>query len=167
MVNSKMMLNLFSYLKGFTPFGDSYLTGFTLLEILLAIGIISFLLVAIIPLGLDFYKNQELDTQTQFLIQTLRRAQLKAMSSELDSPFGIRINNQNYVLFKGNSYLTRDTPYDEIFDLPQIIKSSGLSEVVFSKFEGKSNATGNIILSIDNKSRIININYFGTVSLIP
>jgi len=150
MVNSKMMLNLFSYLKGFTPFGDSYLTGFTLLEILLVIGIISSLLVAIIPLGLDFYKNQELDTQTQFLIQTLRRAQSKAMSIELDSPFGVQIN----------------TPYDEVFDLPQIIKSSGLSEVVFSKFEGKPSVTGNITLSSDNKSKTISINYFGTVSLI-
>jgi len=161
------MLNLFSCLKSFTLLEDSSPKAFTLLEILLVIGIISALLVAIIPMGLDFYKNQELSTQIQFLIQTLRRAQSKAMSIELDSPFGVRVNTQNYVLFKGTSYLTRDTPYDEVFDLPQIINSSGLSEVVFSKLEGKPNVTGNITLSSNNKSRTININDFGTVSLIP
>jgi prepilin-type N-terminal cleavage/methylation domain-containing protein len=139
--------------------------GFTLLEILLVIGIISILLILVVPISLDFYKNQEIETQTQFLIQTLRRAQLEAVSGELDSPFGVSISSQNYTLFKGNSYMGRDTRYDEIFDLPEIIQPSGISEVVFSKLEGKPSVTGNIILSNNSNTKIININLLGRINL--
>jgi hypothetical protein len=114
---------------------------------------------------LDFYKNQEIETQTQFLIQTLRRAQLEAMSGELDSFFGVSISSQNYTLFKVDSSMGRDTKYDEIFDLPEIIQPSGISEVVFSKFEGKPSVTGNIILSNNSNTKIININLMGRINL--
>ncbi len=204
--------------------------GFTLLEILLVIGIISILLVFIAPLSLDFYKSQQLETQAQSVIQTLRRAQSKAMAVELDSSFGVYITDQNYTLFKGNSYITRDVQYDEIFDFPEIINVGGLNEIVFLKSdglpkeipaycegictpceqftnrntclqqdgcswsrilrrcqgnctscnsyqnqpgcEGQSGCTwqpeirgGNIILSADNETRMININEIGRVNL--
>jgi len=141
--------------------------GFTLLEILLVIGIISILLVFTVPIGLDFYKSQQLETQTQSIIQALRRAQLKAMAVELDSSFGVYFGVSNYTLFKGNSYLdlSRDVRYDEIFDLPEIIDLSGLSEVVFSKFEGKPNITGSIVLSSDSDIKTININQVGRINL--
>jgi prepilin-type N-terminal cleavage/methylation domain-containing protein len=110
--------------------------GFTLLEILLVIGIISILLVFIVPLSLDFYKSQQFEIQTQSVIQTLRRAQSKAMAMEQDTSFGLHITDQNYTLFKGNSYATRDTQYDEIFDFSEIINIGGLNEIVFLKSEG-------------------------------
>lgn len=138
--------------------------GFTLLEILLVIGIISILLVFIVPVSLDFYKSQQLETQTQSVIQTLRRAQSKAMSVELDSSFGVYIGVSNYTLFKGNSYLSRDAQYDEIFDLPELINLTGLSEVVFSKFEGKPNVIGNVILTSNSDTRTININQVGRIN---
>lgn len=141
-----------------------FIKGFTLLEILLVIGIISILLVFIVPVSLDFYKSQQLEIQTQSLVQTLRRAQSKAMAIELDSSFGVFISNQNYILFKGNSYLTRDAQYDETFDLPEIIEPSGLSEVVFLKFEGKPNVTGNVILTSNSDTRTININEIGRIN---
>jgi len=161
------VFNLPTFFKGFThqDFAEQDLDGFTLLEILLVIGIISILLILIIPVSLDFYRNQELETQTQFLIQTLRRAQLKAMSVEFDSSYGVYISNQNYILFKGNSYLTRDARYDEVFNVPGIISMSGISEVVFSKLEGKPSTTGNIILSINSGAETISINGIGRINL--
>ena len=139
--------------------------GFTILEILLVIAIIATLLAFIFPLGLDFYKSQQLETQSQVLIQTLRRAQLKAISIDLDSPFGVYLTEDSFTLFKGNSYLTRDSQYDEVFDLPEIINVSGLSEIIFSKFEGKPNVMGNIILSSNSEDEIININEMGRINL--
>jgi prepilin-type N-terminal cleavage/methylation domain-containing protein len=206
--------------------------GFTLLEILLVIGIISILLVFIVPISLDFYKSQQLETQTQSVIQTLRRAQSKATVVELDSSFGVYFGTSNYTLFKGSSYFDsgRDSQYDEIFDFPEIINIGGLDEIVFLKSEGvpkgspaycegictpcgqftnrnscrqqdgcswsgtlrrcQGNCTfcnsyqdqpgcedqsgctwqqeilgGNILLSVDNKTRTININEIGRVNL--
>ena len=140
--------------------------GFTLLEILLVIGIISILLVFTVPVSLDFYKSQQLETQTQSIIQTLRRAQSKAMSIELDSSFGVYFGVSNYTLFKGSSYSGpgRDLQYDEIFDFPGLINLTGLSEIVFSKFEGKPNVTGNVILTINSDTRTININEMGRIN---
>ena len=209
------------------------MSGFTLIEILITVSLISILGFFLFSIGLNFYKSQQLETQAQEILQTLRRAQSKATSVELDSSFGVYLTNDNYTLFKGSSYLTRDPQYDEIFDLPEIIKVSGLSEIVFLKSEGvpdgvpaycegictpcsNLNSTqcpqqqgcrwrrgrcrdnpgctscdildqircgssidepqygcawqpeirgGNIILSIDNKTRIININEIGRVNL--
>ena len=161
------MLSLFISQKGLTRqnFVEEKLGGFTLLEILLALGIISILLAMIVPVSLDFYKSQELETQTQFLIQTLREAQSKSMSVELDSPFGVYVGNQSFILFKGNSYAGRDVQYDEIFDFPKIISLSGISEIVFSKSEGKPNIIGNIILSSNSNVETININEMGRINL--
>jgi type II secretory pathway pseudopilin PulG len=147
------VLALFIFQKGFTPTpikrkallkcrqrrpALDMMWGFTLLEILLVIGIISILLVFIVPISLDFYKSQQLETQTQSVIQTLRRAQSKATVVELDSSFGVYFGVSNYTLFKGSSYFDsgRDSQYDEIFDLPEIINVGGLNEIVFLKSEG-------------------------------
>jgi Tfp pilus assembly protein FimT len=143
--------------------------GFTLLEISLVIAIVIILMGFIVPLGFDFYKREQLGNQAQQILQTLRRAQLKSIAVELDSSFGVYFDNNNkkYILFKGNFYseVGRDTKYDEIFDLPQVITISGPSEVVFSKFEGEPNVTGDVVLSSNNDSRTININKMGRISL--
>jgi len=111
--------------------------SFTLVEILLVIGIFAILISFLVPIGLNFYTSQQLETISQEMVQTLRRAQLKAMAVELDSSFGVYLTAGKYILFKGDSYLTRDSLYDEVFNLPGIINISGLSEVVFLKPEGK------------------------------
>ena len=141
--------------------------GLTLIEILLVILIIIFLAALIFPLGLDFYKNQQLQAHSQQILQTLRRAQSKAMASETDSSFGVYLTNGNYVLFKGDSYIARDSSYDEVFDLPMIITvQDPPKEVVFSKFEGKTSSIGNIVLNSNDESRTIGVNKFGTISLL-
>lgn len=110
--------------------------GFTLIEILLVVGILMILAILTLPITFDFYRSQQLNTHAQELTQTLRRAQLKAMSVESGSSFGVYLTDDNYTLFKGPSFASRDVQYDEVFDLPRIIAVSGIKEVVFSKFEG-------------------------------
>ena len=117
-------------------FSKKNLGGFTLIEILIVIFLIFILASFVVSVGLNFYKSQQLESQSQTILQTLRRAQSKAMSVEMDSSFGVYFANDHYILFKGNSYLTRDTQYDEVFDSPEIINVSGLNEIVFLKFEG-------------------------------
>jgi len=139
--------------------------GFTLIEILVVISLISIFAFFFVSVGLNFYKSQQLESQSQTILQTLRRAQLKAMSVELDSSFGVYLTNDSYVLFKGSSYVARDPQYDEVFELPKIINVSGISEIVFSKFEGKPSVIGNIILATNSQQKIININEIGRINL--
>jgi len=140
--------------------------GFTPIELFLVILIVLFIFALILPLSFDFYRSQQLQTHSQQILQTLRRAQLKAMAIESDSQFGVYITNDGYALLKGNSYATRDSQYDEIFDLPQIITiQNSPKEIVFSKFEGKSSLIGDITINIDGITRIININEIGRINL--
>lgn len=138
----------------------------TLLEVLMVVAIAAFLIAFAFPVGLDFYKSQQLETKAQELLQALRRAQLKAMAAELDSSFGVYLTDDYYVLFKGNSYLGRDDQYDETFDLPEIITASDSPrEIVFSKSEGRPSLVGNLILKSDSQIRVITIDKFGAVTL--
>jgi prepilin-type N-terminal cleavage/methylation domain-containing protein len=109
--------------------------GFTLIEVLISIFIVA-LLASLFTVGIDFYKRQELENQAQNLLEVLRRAQSKAISVESDSSFGVYLTSGNYTLFKGQSYSQRDSQYDEVYNLPAIIKIEGLSEIVFLKTEG-------------------------------
>lgn len=130
----------------------------------MVIGILAFLIIVSLPLAISFYKTRQLDVYEQSIVQALRRAQLKAMSVERDSSFGVYIASDKYVLFKGNSYDIRDSAFDEIFDLPDNLSISGVSEVVFSKLKGVPSNTGTITLAIDNRSGTININETGRIN---
>jgi len=140
--------------------------AFTLLETLLIIAIIVFLVALIFPLGLDFYKDQQLQSATQGILQTLRRAQLKAMAVEQGSSFSVHFDNasKTYTLFKGSSYIS-DDPYNEKFDLPSIITVSGPSNIIFSKVEGKLVTSQTIILNSGSRSQTISINEVGRINL--
>ena len=142
---------------------------FTLIEILLVLGILAILISLTLPLSLSFYKSQQLDSHTQDLIQVLRMAQLKAMTAEADSSFGIYFDEdqKKYTLFRGD-FFDPEAPDNEEFDLPQIISiNASFSEIIFSKLEGKPNVFGNIVLDSNGESQIININKLGRISLIP
>lgn len=139
--------------------------AFTLPEVLIIVVIISILISLTLPLGLDFYRSQQLETHTQGIVQTLRRAQLKAMSSEADSSFGVYLTGENYTLFQGDSYNTRSAQFDEVFYLPAVLTLTGLSEIVFSKSKGELNIAGDIILKSDSETRTININEMGRINL--
>ncbi len=138
--------------------------GLTLVELLIVIGILVLLIITSMPMAINFYKTRTMDVSLNSIVQTLRKAQLKAMSLEGDSFFGVYLTSEKWVLFKGNSYLTRDVAYDEVFDLPKNLQLSGLSEIVFSKLRGTPSDTGNIILTIDNRTETININEVGRIN---
>ena len=90
--------------------------GFTFVELVLIIGILALLIVASLPLAINFYRTRQLDVYENGIAQALRRAQLKAMSAENDSSFGVYIEQGRYVLFRGDFYLPEDS-YNEVFDL--------------------------------------------------
>jgi len=137
--------------------------GFTLVEILIVIVIVSFLLIFTLSWGMDFWKTQQIDSMAEEVIQALRRARLSSVSSGSDSSSGVYFDSGRYVLFRGTSYASRDS--EEVF-LSDASFSGDISEVVFSKLEGMPSNTGDIILTVSGKTRTININSAGRISLI-
>lgn len=140
--------------------------GFTVIEILLVIAIAVVLFALVFPLGINFYRDWQLQNTTQQILQTLRKAQGRAMASELDSSFGIYIQERSYVLFKGDSFENRENQLDEVFDLPlSIVIDSSPKEIVFSKLRGEPKGEEEIIINSDSQREIIKINEAGRINL--
>ncbi|MFQ6083751.1 MAG: Tfp pilus assembly protein FimT/FimU [Candidatus Aminicenantia bacterium] len=150
-----------SVVNPLNPFSST--KGLTLIELMMVMAILVLLIGASLPLSINFYKTRQFDVHLKGVVQTLRRAQLKSMVTENDSSFGVYLGSNQYVLFKGNSYLARDVAYDEAFELPDNLQITGLSEIVFSKLKGTPSDTGTITLTIDNQSETININEVGRI----
>ena len=78
--------------------------GITLVEVIITITIFALLIGISLPLAFNFYYEREFDVHFKNIVQALRRAQLRAMSVEGDSSFGVYFEDNKYVLFKGDSY---------------------------------------------------------------
>lgn len=140
--------------------------GFTLLEVLLSVTILTMLTGISLPILASLNNRNDLDITTQTIAMQLRRAQSYARGMSQDSAWGVRVQSGSSTLFKGASYATRDTGYDEQTTLPSTIVPSGLGETVFSKLSGTPSATGTVTLTLqtNNEVRTVTLNAKGMVA---
>lgn len=139
--------------------------GFTLIEMMLSVATIGIMAGMAIPIYQSFQMRNDLDIMTVEIAQTLRRAQVLSQAVDGDISWGVKIQNDSLVLFKGISYIARDTSFDEMFEMPLTITPSGMTEVIFTKFSGWPQTTGTTTLtSNNNETRTITINTKGMVS---
>ncbi|OGD69038.1 hypothetical protein A3I18_00695 [Candidatus Campbellbacteria bacterium RIFCSPLOWO2_02_FULL_35_11] len=138
--------------------------GFTLLEVLLSISIISIVFGFSVPIYYSFQVRNDLDVARFALIQNLHRAQSLSQMGEGDSSWGVYIASDKITLFKGSSFATRDINFDEDFSISSS-GISGLQEIIFNKFNGLPQMTGTTtITSTTNETKQIAINEKGTIS---
>ena len=139
--------------------------GFSLIEVLLSVGIISILAGLSLPVYMSFQNRNDLDIAATSLASALRRAQVYTRGGHGDSQWGVSVQSGQITLFKGSSYVSRDTSYDEINTMPTSITLSGDGEVVFTKLTGTpDSATSTTLTSINNDTRTVAINAKGMVS---
>lgn len=124
--------------------------GFTLIEVLLSIALLGLLVAFSLPVFFSFQTKNDFDIAGHTTIRTLRRAEFLAQSNERDSGWGVKIENSGITLFKGSSYVGRDTSFDEVTSFSSSrIGVTGASEIVFSKMTGVPSAVSTTTLSTD------------------
>jgi prepilin-type N-terminal cleavage/methylation domain-containing protein len=139
--------------------------GFTLIELILSVGIIALLAGLSLPVYASFQNRNDLDITTQSLASALRRAQVYARSGHGDSQWGVRVQSGAVTLFKGSTFAGRDATYDEVSSVSPTTSVSGLSEVLFAKLSGAPANTGSVTLTnTNNEARTVTINAKGMVS---
>lgn len=139
--------------------------GFTLIEVLLSVAIIGLLTGVSLPIYASFANRNDLEVTTENIVRSLRRAQSYSRGVNYDSQWGVAIQSGTIVVFKGATYATRDTAFDEATIIPNNVSTSGFSEVAFSKLYGAPSATANINLStINNDTRTVTLNAEGMVN---
>jgi prepilin-type N-terminal cleavage/methylation domain-containing protein len=138
--------------------------GFTLLEVLLTIALMSILFAFSTPIYQSLQARNSLDVATDTSVQMLRRAQILSQAVDGDASWGVRIQNDEITLFRGNDFASRTTDFDEFFKLSAAITFSGLSEIVFAKFSGEPSTTGILTFtSSTNEVRVAEINSKGVI----
>lgn len=139
-------------------------SGFTLIEVLLSIVLISLIAGFSVPFYQTFQVKNDVVIAANTVSQSLHRAQILSQSVAGDTSAGVYIGGGSIVVFRGASYGARDTNYDEVFNLPGSITPSGLQEVVFNKFTGLPQSNGTLTLSTSvGKTLNVTVNAKGMV----
>lgn len=135
-----------------------------MLEVILSIAIIAVLTGLSVPVYQGLQQRNELDVAVNNIIGSLRRAQVLSQAVDGDTTWGVKVQSGNIVFFKGVSFALRDTTYDESFDLPSNISITGVSEIVYNKFTGLPQTTGNLTLTSEaSETKTITLNVKGMV----
>lgn len=138
--------------------------GFTLIELLLTVTLLALVGGIGVPVYNSFQNRNTLDLAAAAYASSLRRAQAQAQGVVGDSAWGVRVESGSIILFKGNSFATRDTTYDEVFSIPTSISIAGQQESVFTKFTGMPQSAGSLTLtSANNDSKSVTMNVKGMV----
>ena len=138
--------------------------GFTLIEVMLVVGITAMIFLFSIPYSLNFYRAQLVEETRSDLIDALGRAKHNAILQKNDSSFGVHITAGSYIIFQGADYDSRVSGQDEVFPVINEITFAGLSDITFSKLSGLPSSIGLISVAYGDIVRNIFVDYSGLVS---
>lgn len=144
--------------------------GFTIIELLVVLGILAVITVVISPFLSTSVGKNELVSRTWELTGALRQAQFNSVTAHTNSSWGVHVQTDRFVLFRGTAYNVSD-PDNVITMLPSIITltmalNGGVADARFSKIRGETNDYGTITLtdSTSNEARTITITAVGVIS---
>ena len=137
--------------------------GFTVIELILVIGIIGLLASITGPVFHTVQVKNELKDSTNILVQSLWRAQLLAQAVSQDSDWSVEIDTNKVIIFKGTNFILRDQSFDQQENLSSHVSFSGLNEIRFNKFSGLPQNTGSVSISTDLETKNLNINAKGRI----
>jgi len=138
--------------------------GFSLIEVLVAIAIIS-VISSIGVGGYSFFKaSSEIDLNSQQVANLIRSSQKKAKAVRDDSAWGIDINASRVIIFQGSNFSSRDTNHDQTTSIKGLTSASGVTQIIFSKMTGLPDVSGTLTLGNGASTKNIQINEEGLVS---
>lgn len=155
--------------------------GFTLVELMVVVGIAALLAGAAFPLYGNLQVSGQLNETSAQLVQTLRLARTRSVARVNDTaaqpaPHGVYLEinagADRYILYQGASYALRATAHDRAVTLADGLSIStslagtgDANDINFSRGLGVPNKTGTITLThTAGGSRTITLNTFGAVT---
>lgn len=134
------------------------LRGFTLIEILVVLGIVAVLASATTSAFSRYTKAQLIESETARVVALFADAQARALAARDNEPHGIHLATSTVVLFKGSTYTPGANENYELGLHPQvnitdISLASGGSDIVFKRISGATEESGSIEISLLDGSR--------------
>lgn len=154
-------------------------TGFSIVELVIVVAVLAVIAMISLPSFVALLKTPQLNNTSEEIINTLKTAQNRTLSSEGNSQYGVYFDTttspHQYVLFKGSSYASRISSFDKIYPIPSALEmyatnlAGGGNQVVFDRLTGSTANSGNVSLRfIDDVSqtKIIYIDNAGVVGYV-
>lgn len=147
-------------------------SGFTLMEILVAISILAMIALIVFPSISSFRKNQALKNAIEETVSLLERARSKTLASENDRAYGVLIDTtaKTISLFRivSGSNVTEETvSLDTSLSISHLLNPgpSGSPDISFARLSGEASRTGTVTFTNgDGVVRTITITKIGNVS---
>lgn len=138
--------------------------GFTLMEVLLSLAIIGILTGISIPMYGGIQGRESLSSSVTSSVEMLRLAQSYARNGYYDDSWSVRFSSNSATLYKGSSYTSRNTTYDETISLATGTSVIGSPiDIHFQKLNGNPVSDISIQLQRNATQKNININSQGMV----
>ena len=137
--------------------------GFTLIEIIICLGILAVLISLGLFMNVDTYKSYTLSFERDTLVGALERARAESLNNMFEMPHGIHFESGVYTLFKGDSYNFEDS-YNEKFSYGPSMVITSPEDIIFEQLSGKPYASSTIILRSGVRNFFITINDAGTIN---
>jgi prepilin-type N-terminal cleavage/methylation domain-containing protein len=144
--------------------------GFSLLEILLVVGIMG-VLAAVIAFPLSsFHRAQKIRGATADVSSLVQQAQSLTLASHDSLQYGVHLTTTTATLFSGTTYIA-NAASNRVTTLPSgvtatwSLQGSG-ADIIFERLTGETNQYGTITLSLSSPtlSRIITVSKLGSVA---
>lgn len=112
---------------------------------MLAIGILTVILAILLPVGLDFYRSYQMDSEYDLLKSLLQRTRNFAMINRNESAHGLYLDAGNFIVFQGADFSARVPDEDRIFPRSAAVSVTGPAELVFSALSGRTASTTYVV----------------------
>lgn len=143
----------------------NYQAGVSFLELILVVALVSIISTASPVFYSKFILQNALANSADQMVGSLRKAQIYSMMSRKGDSWSVNYSSNAITLYKGTSFASRDSSFDEKFELNPNVNVSGITDISFSKITGlPSLASLTIVISSGDNSQIITVNNQGVVS---
>ena len=136
--------------------------GFTLIEVILVVGLILLVSSAAFPIGANWYGLNNFDSTYSIVLSSLRKAQAFSIDDKSNTTWGVCLTGSTIRLFSGSC--ASPTVAND-YAVPANIGVSGLSTITFTNLRGELTSAQTITLSGSGKSKTISINILGGIDI--
>ncbi len=141
------------------------LSGFTLYEFLIVIGITLIFIGFTAALGNQAIKNGEFDRARETVRNELMAAQTDTMAGTFDASWGVAFSTNAVTRYQGASYASRNTSFDRVVTFGKIITISGTFDVPFTRPRGFTLAPASIVVTDGMHTATTTINAIGAITV--
>jgi prepilin-type N-terminal cleavage/methylation domain-containing protein len=146
------------------------LKAYTLLELIVAMGIFTIISAVLIPFTVNFLKSNSAKSAATDLSSLIYSYQQESYGGNNSKSYGFKFSNTSYTLFVGSSFAAAEST--EVINLPAGITISslnltgGATEMVFTSGSIKPSTNGTIRITDEFVTYEIQINQEGFINII-